>query len=167
LKSTLGTTLPVAALLIALAAACYDPVHEDDVASLGNEVPGVPEGPLHRPGQHCTTCHGGDGPGDPQWSVAGTIFAYKGQTKPEVGATVTVTDKNGAQIVLTTNEAGNFYVEKDVWNPAYPLHVKISVPGITRSMDSSIGRDGGCAACHRGVGDRHYVQQVWMREDNQ
>mgnify|MGYP001544598329 CR=1 FL=1 len=133
------------ALVLAVAAACYDPVHADDVASLGPEAPGVKEGPTHRPGQHCTTCHGGDGPGDPQWSVAGTIFKYKGQTIPEVGAQVTVTDKNGSQIVLTSNEAGNFYIEKDKWDPAYPLHVQLqSADGVKRGMDSSIGRDAGC-----------------------
>lgn len=157
-------TLPLAALLVALGAACYDPVHRDDVASLGDEVPGIPEGPLHRAGQHCTTCHGGDGPGEPTWSVAGTIYAVKGQPEPEIGAQVIVTDKRGAQYVMTTNAVGNFYVDKEVWDPVFPIIVQVQSQGLTRGMTTTIGRDGGCGACHRGVGDRHYMPQVYMRD---
>lgn len=152
------------ALLVVLAAACYDPVHKDDVASLGDEAPGVPEGPLHRPGQHCTTCHGGDGPGSPEWSIAGTVFAVKGQTTPEVEAQVTVTDRLGRQYFLTTNAVGNFYVDKEIWNPEFPVSVSVQSQGILKAMTTTIGRDGGCGACHRGVGDNHYMPGVYMRD---
>jgi hypothetical protein len=150
-------------LLVALAAACYDPVHADDVASLGPEAPGVPEGPTHRPGQHCTTCHGGDGPGDPQWSVAGTIFAVRGQPAPEVNAVVTVTDARGKVVKLTTNSVGNFYVSKDNFDPVYPLKVQVDGEGITSTMTTNIGRDGGCGACHRGPGNSQYTPAVYLR----
>ncbi|MFO0734737.1 MAG: hypothetical protein U0270_02610 [Labilithrix sp.] len=155
--------LPLSAILVALGAACYDPVHADDVASLGPEAPGVPEGPLHRPGQHCTTCHGENGPGEPQWSIAGTIFAVKGRPEPEVGARVTITDKTGAQFVLTTNAVGNFYVSKEQWDPVFPIIANVESQGIKVGMTTTIGRDGGCGACHRGAGNRYYMPAIFMR----
>ena len=42
-------------------AACVDESHELQVQALGAEVPGVPMGPLHRPGQPCLVCHGDQG----------------------------------------------------------------------------------------------------------
>lgn len=156
--------LPIAAVLIALVAACYDPVHQDDVASLGDEAPGVPEGPLHRPGQHCTTCHGGDGPGSPELSVAGTIYSVKGQPQPEVGARVMLTDHVGTQLVLVTNSAGNFFVDKATWDPIFPISVQVAAASgqPTAIMKSTIGRDGGCGSCHRGVGNRYYMPQIYL-----
>jgi len=160
MRKLLGSVLVIAAF-----AACYDPVHSDDVAALGPEAPGVKEGPTHRPGQHCTTCHGGDGPGDPQWSVAGTVYAMKGQPDPEVGATVTVTDARGKSVQLITNEVGNFYVDIATFDPIYPLNVKIDAAGVpTVHMETNIGRDGGCAACHRGPGNSQYVPAVYVRK---
>src|SRR5207249_3431097 len=46
-------------LLAALggAIACGDPVHDDAVAALGPEAPGVRPGPTPRPGQPGLTCH--------------------------------------------------------------------------------------------------------------
>lgn len=155
--------LPRLVFVLALASACYDPVHEDEVAALGGEAPGVRPGPLHRPGQRCTTCHGPDGPGSPEWSVAGTIFAVDGQSQPEVGARVIVTDRLGAERTLVTNAAGNFYVDRKEWDPSFPIRVQVESQGITRGMDTSIGRDGGCGRCHRGVGDRYYLPQISMR----
>jgi hypothetical protein len=158
--------LPFSAVLLAIIAACYDPVHADDVASLGDEAPGVPEGPLHRPGQHCTTCHGDVGPGSPQFSIAGTVYAKQDAPTPEVGATVTLQDKRGSQLVLVSNSAGNFYVEKETWDPIFPVQVRVQRAGAEKPtkkpMTSTIGRDGGCGACHRGAGDHHYQPQVYI-----
>lgn len=156
------------ALLIAIAfglvsASCYDPVHDDDVAALGPEAPGVSPGPTHRPGQHCTTCHGGDGPGDPQWSVAGTVYDTLGSTTPATGAVVTVTDAKGSKRDLTANQVGNFYVSIDDWAPIFPLHISIAYQGVNKQMITAIGRDGGCGACHRGAGDRFFVPAVYVK----
>lgn len=152
------------ALTLAFAAACYDPVHQDDVASLGDEAPGVPEGPFHRPGQHCTTCHGDQGPGKPEFSIAGTVYGTKGKFDALVDATITVTDAKGSTAVLMSNTVGNFYVDKKQWNPIFPVHVMLQANGVLRTMTSAIGRDGGCAACHRGTGDSHYQSAIYLRD---
>ncbi len=153
----------VVALFLALDAACYDPVHADDVASLGDEAPGVPTGPLHRPGQRCTTCHGSSGPGSPEWSVAGTIYANRGEPAPEADAQITLTDVKGSRVTLTSNAAGNFYIDKAQWDPIFPLKVEVAANGAHPVMTSTIGRDGGCATCHRGAGDLHYSPAVYAR----
>ena len=57
-------------LAASLVWACGDPVHDARVAALGDERPGVPAGPNHRPGQPCLACHGGDGPSDVELAVA-------------------------------------------------------------------------------------------------
>ena len=147
-------------------ASCYDPVHDDDVAALGPEAPGVSPGPMHRPGQHCTTCHGGKGPGDPQWSVAGTVYDTLGKPDPAVGAIVTVTDAKGSTRTLTANQVGNFYVSIDDWAPIFPLHIAVAYQDVNKSMVTSIGRDGGCGSCHRGGGDRFFMPAA-LREVGQ
>ena len=51
--------------------ACVDETHELQVQALGGEAPGVPKGPLHRPGQPCLVCHGEAGPASPSSSSPG------------------------------------------------------------------------------------------------
>jgi hypothetical protein len=163
--------LPFSVLLVAALAACYDPVHADDVKSLGDEAPGVPEGPFHRPGQHCTTCHGADGPGSPEFSIAGTIYAREDQPEPEVLARITLRDKLDTKYVLFSNSVGNFYVEKEAWDPVFPVEVfEVMRAGAEKPippMKSTIGRDGGCGGCHRGSGDRFYQPQVYIESKPQ
>ena len=127
-----------------------DPVHSDEVADLGPEIDGVREGPTHRPGQPCLVCHGGSGPGSPQWAVAGTVYQDENSDTPLVGGTVTVTDATGSAQSLGTNEAGNFYIGTDQWNPVYPLHVTLSAGSTAISMTSRINGNGSCADCHLG-----------------
>ena len=62
-------------LLMAASLSCAaDPVRERQIATLGGETPGVPHGPLHRPGQPCGLCHGADGPTIPlfRWQERST-----------------------------------------------------------------------------------------------
>ena len=42
----------------AMMASC-DPVHEAQKDAIGGDTPGVPNGPLHHPGQACIVCHDG------------------------------------------------------------------------------------------------------------
>ena len=154
----------VVTLVLAAASACYDPVHLDAVASLGEEVAGVPRGPTHRAGQPCTTCHGGDGPGDPEFAVAGTIYAVRGGTQPFEGAVVTIVDAAGQTRTVRSNQVGNFYIERSQWSPVFPLHVEVEGGGARRVMVTTIGRDGGCGSCHRGGGDSSFVPGVYLRE---
>src|SRR3984957_22477 len=93
-----------------LLAACVDETHDLQVQALGPEAPGVPRGPLHRPGQPCLVCHGGSGPASHQFSVAGTAFAVESLTTPLPTAVVTLGDAHDASVSLGSNQAGNFFV---------------------------------------------------------
>ena len=140
------TPLLVAAL--SMLVGCNDATHDQQVQALGDEVPGVEPGPLHRPGQPCLTCHGGIGPGSQQFSVAGTVVAVRSQSAPAVGAQVQIEDINGSFFMATTNEAGNFYVQVAEWQPTYPTQLQVSLAGLSQQMNTHVGRNGSCAACH-------------------
>jgi hypothetical protein len=125
-----------------------DPVHAQAVSALGPETFGLDKGPTHRPGQPCLTCHGGQGPGSPDLSVAGTV--YKTQTAADWlgGATVTLTDATGTSRRPTTNRTGNFLVTAGEWTPVYPMRVSVSFSGVSVDMLTHVGRSGSCADCH-------------------
>jgi hypothetical protein len=127
-----------------------DAMHEDAVNALGPEAPGVSEGPLHRAGQPCLTCHGGLGPGEPDWAAAGTVFKVRGEPEPFPGVTVELTDVNGQIRTVVTNEVGNFWIPASQWTPTFPMFAKITAPnGKSASMYTRIGRNAGCGECHR------------------
>lgn len=132
---------------------CFDPEHKDEVNALGGEANGVRTGPFHRPGQPCRACHGGMGPGKPEFSIAGTVYAFRdnGQVKP--GVTVILTDTTGVTKQIQTNQAGNFYFSIDQWSPTFPVSVKLDFPGLAqpKAMQTVIGRNGGCGFCHYGA----------------
>jgi hypothetical protein len=150
------TRRKVIALSVALTAlAACDPVHDDAIAALGPEAPGVRRGPLHRPGQPCLLCHDG-AIGDPQrFTVAGTVYQTPGRQVASVGATVGLTDTNGSSIELQTNGAGNFYATPSQYDPAFPIQTTVRVPGgETVRMQTLIEGNGtveptgSCASCH-------------------
>jgi hypothetical protein len=145
-KSVLFTV--ATAIAVAAVASC-DPVHSDAVSAQGGETPGVPPGPLHRPGQPCLVCHDGAS-GDPSaFSMAGTVFAGGNTLAPQVGATVTLQNADGTTVTATTNAAGNFYMTPDAYAPQYPVHVvSIAQGGASVTMHSHIGANGSCAGCH-------------------
>ncbi|HVH46446.1 MAG TPA: carboxypeptidase-like regulatory domain-containing protein [Labilithrix sp.] len=160
--------LLVAGGAIALAGlSCVDPTHASGVDELGPETPGIPPGPLHRPGQPCLACHDGRGPGEPELSVAGTIYAARTESAPLVGARVTIQDATGTSHVLITNEAGNFYIEKSSWAPTYPLFVRLDFDGKKKLMQTRIGQNGGCGFCHSGPrpkGDPVHMPPVFLED---
>ena len=149
---------------VALAAGCYDPVHLDAVATLGPETPGITPGPEHRAGQPCSTCHGGNGPAEAELSIGGTLYRVRGEKEPLASAGVVVTDARGESRTVRSNAAGNFFLTKSEWSPVFPLRVAIEAEGIRREMVSTIGRDGGCATCHRDSGDRAFMPGVFLRD---
>lgn len=128
---------------LVLGAACADPVHDDEVAALGPEAPGVPPGPTHRPGQPCLVCHGGSGPASLQFSIGGTAYETQmvpladggapASSAPLVGASVQLTDSSDlgdasdassvstATQTTTTNSVGNFYILESDWAPVFPI----------------------------------------------
>ena len=149
-------TLVLAACAVALAAwAACDPVHDDAIAALGPEAPGVRRGPLHRPGQPCLLCHDG-ATGDPQrFTVAGTVFETSGALVAAPGATVALLDAHGSGTQLTTNAAGNFYATPGQYDPTFPIQVTVQgTGGQTVHMQTLIAGngtvepDGACASCH-------------------
>lgn len=146
-----------AALVATMSVSCFDPVHADQVAALGPEVPGVPEGKFHRAGQPCRTCHGGDGPGDPEWSIAGTVYRVRGEPTAIDAVRVIVRDSSApaAERTLTSNAVGNFYIAMGDWSPTFPVFVRLEYgegPTLrTAEMLTPIGRNGGCNFCHYGA----------------
>lgn len=138
-----------AAVTMASAVGGCDPVREEAIAALGGEAPGVPPGPLHRPGQPCLLCHDGAS-GDPAaLSIAGTVYAGGNTLEPSVGAVVTLQSKDGTTAAATTNAAGNFFLTPDTYAPIYPVHViSITQSNSSVTMHSHIGQNGSCAGCH-------------------
>lgn len=170
LRHTLRTSLLAAALPLAALASCMNPVHSDAVTALGDEAPGVRRGPTHRPGQPCLTCHGGDGPGEPDFELAGTVYEAKGKGVPDTsrgasGVTVSLVDAKGATYTTQTNSVGNFYVQEGRYTPVYPVYVTLTRGAVKETMTTRIGRRGSCADCHRGqVGTKNLVPAVYMGE---
>src|SRR4051794_4421968 len=68
---------------------CGDPVSDARIAALGPEDPGVPPGPLHRPGQPCVVCHSRQGPASP-FLVAGTVYSERGSKTPLANVAVDI-----------------------------------------------------------------------------
>jgi len=102
------------------------------------------------PGIACISCHdSGEGP---SFAVAGTV--YPTGHEPDdcngsgaAGATVTVTDRNGAARTFTLNSAGNFYGNAGSGWPAFPITATVSFNGKTRSMGTQVP-SGDCNLCH-------------------
>lgn len=152
-----------ALLVAAMLASCKDPVHDDAVAALGPEPAGSRPGPNHRAGQPCVVCHGGHGPGSPDFSVAGTIYTVVGSGQPASGAAITITDAFGSTFEAEANRAGNFYVLQRDWDPQYPLTVRVSLGSDHQDMTTTIGRDGSCNSCHQDPGDGSHMPGVYVR----
>jgi hypothetical protein len=151
-----GAWMVAACLLGAGTAGCASPVQDDAIESWGGEVPGVPEGEFHRPGQPCVLCHGDYHGAGPIMSVAGTVFATPRTARPVGGVKVTITDSDGNVASKTTNCIGNFFFTEEEFTPVFPLRAEIECPvpgtGATKRlvMGTRIGRDGSCANCHNG-----------------
>ena len=143
-------------LFAAGSTSCFDPVHADEVEALGGEAPGVREGPTHRPGQPCRTCHGGVGPSGREFTFAGTIFLYYDRPAPAVGTRIELREVGDETRSFTavSNEVGNFYVTKEQFNPKFPVFVTLlddkitDAPAGIKDMVTPIGRNGGCGFCH-------------------
>lgn len=147
MRTKLFLALLSAVAAVAAVGAC-DPVHDDAIAALGGEAPGVRQGPLHRPGQPCGLCHDGALGDPPAFSVAGTIYVDEAATTAAKGAVVTLTDSKEQTYRATANEVGNFYVTPSEFLPAYPMKVSVTYDRVVVDMSSEVGRGGSCAACH-------------------
>jgi len=147
-----------------------DPVRDNAIDKLGGEKPGVPAGPLHRPGQPCVLCHDGNGPGSMVLAFGGTVYQFADKPIPMVGAIVHFRDSAGGEYRTATNCAGNFFVADGDYTPAWPVFVKVEFattvqtpgglqplllhPTMTSPIYDTDGstvsglRDRSCANCH-------------------
>jgi hypothetical protein len=104
------------------------------------------------PGRACIDCHtANDGPA---FAIAGTVYPTghepdlcdgAGSTKDLI---VTITGADGATLMVTPNEAGNFYSATRI---KLPLRAKVSSAGRERTM--TVGQSSGdCNSCHTQAG---------------
>jgi hypothetical protein len=126
-------------------AGCVDPVIDAAITALGPEDPAVAVGPLHRPSQPCVLCH--DGERASRFSVAGTVYTQPEGAETAPGVMVELIDAVGRH-ATRSNCAGNFFVRNTEFAPTYPLWTALSYGDYRIDMQSPIGRDGSCAACH-------------------
>jgi hypothetical protein len=140
------TSLALAFALTSAALSCrYDPVPQELIDGLGEEV-GEPS-ELHRAGQPCVACHSTYEGAKPAMALGGTIYYQNsaGQILPAPNVLVRVTDSRNTERKACTNEVGNFWVDRDKWEDiTFPLEVRAG----GRRMQSIVGREGSCAACH-------------------
>lgn len=162
-------SLGVAVAALASTSSCMDPVQTDAESALGGEINGERPGPTHRAGQPCTVCHSEHGSQSPAFVVAGTVFERRGQTAAAPNVTVVITDVVGSTFATSTNRVGNFFVTANEWQPTFPLFVELQTTNangeaVTKAMKTRIGRDGGCAVCHRGNGDASHMPAVFLKD---
>lgn len=149
----------LAALLVL---GCGDPVHEDAVSSLGPEVNGVGPGPMHRPGQPCLTCHGGKGPGEPEFALGGTVFDGVDSNRPVPNALVRVLGADSRVLELRTNCAGNFWIDSSGFSLAFPAGAAVTTDRSERVMLTAMHRSGACADCHKAEPSSVSPGRLWI-----
>jgi hypothetical protein len=115
------------------------------VVSAACGIPG--NGPSMQPGRNCMECHSARGEDEaPSFNAAGTVFTNL--TDPVTagvrGVRVSLTGADGREVVLRTNEAGNFYTRERL---VFPLRARIEANGIARVMSLPVP-DGACNRCH-------------------
>jgi hypothetical protein len=150
----------LAAIVAALPlAGCRDPLREQLLDALGEEVPGpFAETAFHRPGQPCLACHTSYEGAEPELTIGGTLFFVPpdGNLFVVPNFIVRLVDAVGATTELQSNACGNFYATKDQFNPSYPMLTEVLAPSPDDStklttnaqMRSRIARDGSCGNCH-------------------
>jgi len=108
------------------------------------------EGAQMEPGRGCITCHGQlrshDQP--PPLSAGGTVYVTGHEPDRcngvPGGATVEITDANGATVAIPINSAGNFYTQTLL---AFPIHARVVTASGTRAMGGAVP-SGDCNSCH-------------------
>lgn len=151
-----------AAVMALALAACGDPTRDALIAQLGDEDPGVPEGPLHRPGQPCGVCH--DGAAARAIAIGGTVFWTVDSDAPAPGVEVRLVDEGGAEQLAITNCAGNFFVLPEELDVDMPFWVEVGAGDAAIPMDSPVNGDGSCASCHGLEPDPASAGRVYLFE---
>jgi hypothetical protein len=149
----------IALACVLAAAGCGDAFRDPQIEALGGEFPGTTPSQFHRPGQPCVLCHDSYEGAEPELSIGGTLFYFPpdgaGFPVTTPGFVVSIVDSKGKSFNAEVNCFGNFFIEKSVFEPAYPILTEVlqrdEETGELRTnqqMNSRIGRDGSCAACH-------------------
>jgi cytochrome c553 len=127
-----------------------DPVQSDAIAALGKEKGPVNE--THRAGQPCGLCHQAHGEAGSDFSVAGTVFASLDSLVGVEGARIDLVDANKTSppsgTPVLTNCVGNFFLRRSEWDPAFPIAVRVSKGGASRTMQTQVSQAASCATCH-------------------
>jgi len=167
-----AASLLAAMAFVPLSLSCSDPVREHQIAALGGEAPGVPHGPLHRPGQPCGLCHGAAGPDSPEFSLSGTVYRGSSSHAPLYDATIRFIDSTGDQRTACSNSAGNFFVRSSDWSPIWPVWSKIEVADkatpqskIVAEMTAAVFRETSCSTCHADPASPSAVGHLYFAED--
>lgn len=101
----------------------------------------------HNAGEDCMMCHHQGGTGPP-FSLAGTAYAGPGGGAPVAGATFHFIDANGTDVVVTSQQNGNFYSMDLV---VFPVVAFASLcPDVTPMLTPLGAADGSCntSGCH-------------------
>lgn len=117
-----------------------------------DSVSEVDEGPLMKPGGACIECHTAEGEG-PRFKLAGTVMAATNDDTScngVSGVTVEITGADGQVITLTTNSAGNFFLESGTI--AVPYTAKVKAGGKENAMGTAQS-EVDCNTCHTASGD--------------
>lgn len=107
------------------------------------------ESPLMHPGGACIECHTQRHEG-PTFDVAGTVFTNVDEPTDCNGVKnmkVEIVDANGDVVPLTTNAAGNFYLNKSQSNLVFPITARVVDGADVRSMGTPVAT-GDCNSCH-------------------
>jgi hypothetical protein len=96
----------------------------------------------HNAGLECQGCHAGGGA--PTFSLGGTLYDSLGGSNAIAGATIHVTDANGASLAIVTAANGNFWSTTPL---VYPLKVSASLCPSTQPMMGAVA-NGACNSCH-------------------
>ncbi|MBK7586388.1 MAG: hypothetical protein IPI67_40145 [Myxococcales bacterium] len=151
-------------LLFLLASACQDPVHSAKVDALGPEPGPDGPGPFHRPGQPCTVCHGGLGPGKPEFELAGTVFESPDSVTGVDGVRVFLMDKHGNTDSLWSNWVGNFFATAGELTVQRPFWVRLESGDHTIEMKTPVERATACAECHSDPASQSSAGHVYLYE---
>lgn len=107
------------------------------------------ESELMHPGLSCMGCHGSD-PEAPDFIVAGTVYQRLDDADECFGVAdviVEVTDATGQLLSLTTNDAGNFFLESEGASLTMPYTAVVRLESDTGAMQATQA-NGDCAGCH-------------------
>ena len=124
---------------------------------------GFATGPLMKPGQACSQCHGKQSQYEtaPRFSLGGTVYASADAAADGgvPGVSVIISDAAGSELqTLTTNEVGNFYTVATLPDG---YRVALEYEGERIEMPCS-PPSGGCANCHSAQPAGHATGRLYI-----